>query len=145
MKIKVRTVVVILVLLLSVSCGVSSRNSELSLPNSDIAASIVGSWDVVHMSQSPVPLEDIPQSKLVSGRLEFKRDGTFEGAVTMHSGPEETRLVGTYQVDGDVITIHNSLNNSTTKSKARLVRDYLVLEPVTREALSYIFYYRRIK
>jgi len=141
----VRTAVFVLILLLLVSCSSSTPNSEVSPPNSDIGALIVGSWDVVHMSNTPIPLDEIPQSRLASGRLEFRRDGTLEGSVSVRGVPQETRLVGTYQINEDVVTIHNNLNNSTTKSKARLVKDYLVLEPVTGEPLSYIFYYRRIK
>ncbi len=97
------------------------------------------------MSQTPIPLDSIPKSGLASGRMEFKLDGTFEGKLSMSGTQQEMNLSGTYQVDKDVVTIHNSLNNSTTKSKVVLWEDYLALEPATPEEFSYTFYYKRIK
>jgi hypothetical protein len=97
------------------------------------------------MSQTPIPLDSIPKPGLASGRMEFKPDGTFEGKLSLSGTQQEMNLSGTYQVDKDVVTIHNSLNNSTTKSKVVLWEDYLALEPTTPEEFSYTFYYKRIK
>jgi hypothetical protein len=116
-KQKVRTVMFILLVSLASSCTLSSPKPDLPARNSDIRTSIVGSWEVVHMSETPVPLNDIPHSRLASGRMDFKADGTFDGNVFMRGRPQGTSLAGTYEIDGDLLTIHNSSNNSTTKSK----------------------------
>ncbi len=133
---KNRTLLSVLILLITISCNLSRRNSG-------IGESVVGAWTIVHMSKTPIPVDNLPKSKLASGRMEFKEDGTFEGTLSMPGLTQETSLNGNYQVEGNIITIYNSLNKSTTKSKMRFEKNYLVLEPITDEPLSYAMYYRR--
>jgi len=97
------------------------------------------------MSTAPVPMDSMPASKLGNGRMEFKDDGTFTGTLSMPGLPQETSIDGTYQVDGDVLTMNNNLNKSTTKSKLRFESDYMALEPITEEPLAYVMYYKRVK
>jgi hypothetical protein len=134
----VRTLLCIFLTLLIISCSLSRQGSGND-------QSIVGAWEVVHMSVDPVSVDNLPASKLAGGRVEFKKDGTLEGVVSMPGVPEGMRISGTYRVDGDVITINNDMNKSTTQSRMRFEKDYLVLEPITREPLTYAMYYRRIK
>ena len=135
---KVQTLLCVLIWSLVVSCNLSCRNSGAD-------QSILGTWEIVHMSKSPVPVDNLPASKLASGRMEFKGDGTFEGQVSMPGVPEGTPMSGTYQVEGDVITLNNSQNKSTTKSKVRFEKDYVVLKPLTPGPFSYSMYYKRVK
>jgi hypothetical protein len=134
----VRMRLCIFLTLLIITCSLSCHGSGGD-------QSIVGAWEVVHMSIDPVSVDNLPSSGLAGGRMEFKEDGTLEGAVSMPGVPQGMRISGTYRVDGDVITINNDTNKSTTQSRMRFEKDYLVLEPITREPLAYAMYYRRIK
>jgi hypothetical protein len=134
----VRTLLCVLVTLLVIGLALSCRGSGAG-------QSIVGTWEIVHMSEAPLAVDDLPANKLASGRMEFRGDGTFVGVVSMPGAPRGTNIGGTYSVEGDVIAITNSLNKTTTKSKMRFEKDYLVLEPITRESLSYATYYKRAR
>jgi hypothetical protein len=135
---KNRTLLTVLILLITISCNLSRRNSG-------IGESVVGAWEIIHMSMTPVPVDNLPESKLASGRMEFKEDGTFAGTLSMPGVTQETSVNGHYQVVGNIITIENGLNKSTTQSKMRFEKNYLVLEPITQEPSSYAMYYRRIR
>lgn len=133
-----RTLLCVLVMLFTMSCNLSRQGSGT-------VQSVVGEWEIVHMSKTPVALDNLPESKPAIGRMEFKGDGTFEGTISMPGVPPGTNISGTYQIAGDVITINNSLNKSTTRSKLRFEREYMVLEPVTQEPFSFTLYYKRVR
>ena len=131
--------------LLCVSAVLFVVGCNLSCRSRDAGQSVVGAWEIANMSRTSVPVDDLPSAKLASGRMEFKADGTYAGRMVMPGAPQGVNIAGTYAVEGDVITITNSLTNTSTRSKMRFEKDYLVLEPVTQEPFSYTVYYKRIR
>ena len=106
--------------------------------------SVIGSWQLMGMLKTPFDIDKITETDLMGGTMVFKTDGTFEGEVNYPRSPEHNiAILGTYQVENGILTINNHTNNSTTKSKIKFEKNFMILTPLNPEGL--IAYYRRIE
>lgn len=127
---------ILILLIATVSCG---GISEPSSPEE----SIVGSWKLMGMVKTPVEIERITESDLMTGHLTFRPDKTFDGEIVYPKSPDRnTKVSGTYTVENDVLTITNRSNNSTTKSTLKFEKDFMIGMPLNPEG--FIAYYKRI-
>lgn len=131
-----RFLILIILLVCAVSCGGRSDNNV----NADKA--IIGTWKLLGMTKEPFPLDKITETDLIGGSMTFKDDKTFEGEVVYPKMPEKNlKVSGTYSVEGEILTVNNQANNSTTKSTLRFERDFMIATPETSGA--FIAYYKR--
>ena len=133
---KLPALIPVLCALLITGCGISPNRSE--------DRSIIGVWEIVQMSKVTMPVDKLPKTRLASGRMEFKPGGVFHGILSAPGSPG-TNMTGTYEIKGDIIKIKNSANDSVTESRVSLEKEYLVLEPMTKEPLSYVMYLKRLE
>lgn len=129
--------IISILILFTLSCG--------GIFNSDTPEkSIVGSWKLMGMTKKPFPIEEVTQTDLMGGRLNFKPDKTFDGDVTYPKMPENNlKVFGTYKIENDIITISNQANNSTTESKIKFEKDFMILTPLNPGG--FIAYYKRFE
>ncbi|HLM61875.1 MAG TPA: lipocalin family protein [Pyrinomonadaceae bacterium] len=127
---------ILILLVATVSCG---RVSQSVSPEK----SIVGSWKLMGMVKTPFPIEEVTESDLMTGQITFKPDKTFDGEVVYPKSPDKnTKVFGTYTVEGDILTVSNQANNSTTKSTLKFEKDFMVGTPLNPEG--FIAYWKRI-
>lgn len=127
---------ILIVLIVNIGCGVSKSVST--------EKSIIGSWKLMGMTKKPFDIEKITETDMIGGRMTFKPDNTFDGEVTYTKYPDKNvKAFGTYTIEGEILTITNQGNNSTTKSTFRFEKDFLIAKPLNPEAS--IMYYKRIE
>jgi len=127
---------ILILLIVTVDCG---GVSESVSPEK----SIVGSWKLMGMVKTPVEIERVTESDLMTGNLTFKSDKTFDGEVIYPKSPDKnTKVSGTYSVENGILTISNKANNSTTKSTLKFEMDFMIGTPLNPEG--FIAYYKRI-
>ncbi|MGB7210720.1 MAG: hypothetical protein WBD27_18845 [Pyrinomonadaceae bacterium] len=121
---------ILLILVMAMSC---SGNAP-SVPNEK---SVIGSWKLMGMLKTPIDIEKVTETDFMSGFMNFKADGTFEGEISYPKFPDKTvRASGTYLVENDIITISNPGNNSVTKSTIRFEKDFLIFTPLNPEGFT---------
>lgn len=104
---------------------------------------IVGSWKLVGMSKTPVEVDKVPQDGKIGGTMDFKSDKTYESKITVPGIFDEgIKTSGTYKVEGDILTTTNKENTSTTKSKIRFEKDYLIISSTDASDTSTMYYKR---
>jgi hypothetical protein len=127
---------ILILLVLTVNCGAISN----SVSNEK---SIVGSWKLMGMTKKPFPIDKITKTDLIGGSLNFKSDKTFDGEVTYPKMPDKNmKISGTYAIEGEILTINNQTNNSTTKSTLKFEKDFLIATPLNSDG--FITYYKRL-
>lgn len=95
------------------------------------------------MVKKTFPIEQVTESDLMTGHITFKADKTFDGEVIYPKSPDKnTKVLGTYTVEGDILTISNQGNNSTTKSNLKFEKDFMIGTPQNPEG--FIAYWKRI-
>lgn len=127
---------ILILLIVTASCG---GTSETVSPEK----TIVGSWKLMGMVKTPVEIERVTESELMTGQLNFKPDKTFDGEVVYPKSPDKnTKISGTYTIENGILTISNRANNSMTKSTLKFEKDFMIVTPVNPEG--FIAYYKRI-
>ncbi len=131
----------LLLFLVVIFAAIGCNHTDNSAP-ADKA--IIGTWKLMGMTKESFPIEKITESEMIGGHMTFKEDETFEGEVVYPKTPDKNMKVsGTYSVEGQMLTVNNRTNNSTTKSILRFERDLMIASPETKGA--FIAYYKRIK
>lgn len=96
------------------------------------------------MSPERVSVDRVTVSDLMTGTMNFKDDGTFDGEVVYPRMPDKNlRVSGTYTVHNGTLTIENQTNNSTTRSKLSFEQNFMIATPIDPKGV--IAYYRRIE
>ncbi len=127
---------ILFLFIVTVNCGGVSESISSE-------KSVVGSWKQMGMSKTPVEIERITESELMTGILTFKSDKTFDGEVIYPKSPDKnTKVFGTYSVENGILTISNQANNSTTKSTLKFEKDFMIATPLNSEG--FIGYFKRI-
>ncbi len=127
---------IFILLIVTISC---SGTSETVSPEK----TIVGSWKLMGMVKTPVEIERVTESDLMTGQLNFKPDKTFDGEVIYPKSPDKnTKVSGIYTIENGILTISNRANNSTTKSTFKFEKDFMIATPINPEG--FIAYYKRI-
>ena len=127
---------ILILLVVILSCG---GTVETTSPEK----TIVGSWKLMGMVKTPVEIERVTESDLMTGQLNFKPDKTFDGEVIYPKSPDKnTKVSGTYSVENGILTISNQANNSTTKSTLKFEKDFMIGTPINPEG--FIAYYKRV-
>jgi len=127
---------ILIVLILTVSCNRVSNSASNK-------KSIIGSWKLMGMTKKPFPIDEVTETSLMGGSLNFKPDKTFDGEVTYPQTPDKNlKVYGSYTIENEFLTISNQINNSTTKSTVRFEKDFMVVTPLNPEA--FIAYYKRL-
>ena len=127
---------ILILFILTLSCG---GISDSVTPEK----SIVDSWKLMGMTKKPFPIEEVTESDLMCGSLNFKPDKTFDGEVIYPKTPENNlKVFGTYKIENDIITISNQVNSSVTESKIRFEKNFMILTPLNPDA--FIAYYKRL-
>jgi hypothetical protein len=128
-------------LLIVIFALIGCNRPDISVP-ADKA--IIGKWKLMGMTKEPFPIEKITESDMIGGHMTFKEDKTFEGEVVYPKMPDKNlKVSGTYSVEGQMLTVNNHANNSTTKSTLTFEQDFMIGTPETQGA--FIAYYKRIK
>lgn len=107
--------------------------------------SIIGSWELLQMSRTPVPVDQLHSSESVGGIVEFKLDKTYSGELKLPGSPTKVRMNGAYVLEDGILTLENKENGSIMKSKLHIQNDILTMEPINNEVFSFAFQYRRVK
>ena len=127
---------ILIMLIWSVSCDGTSN----SVSNEK---SIVGSWKLMGMTKKPFPIEEVTENDLISGRMNFKPDKTFDGEVTYPKMPDKNlKVSGSYTIENEILTINNRTNNSATKSTLKFEKDFMIATPLNPDG--FIAYYKRV-
>jgi len=96
------------------------------------------------MSQTEFNIDEVTESDLMGGRITFRGDNTFGGEIIYPQSPDKnTKIYGTYSVEDNSLTIKNEANNSTTTSKIKFEKDFMIATPTKDGA--FISYYKRIE
>jgi hypothetical protein len=127
---------ILILLIVTMSCGGTSETVSAE-------KYIVGSWKLMGMVKTPVEIERVTESDLMTGHLTFKPDKTFDGEVIYPKSPDKnTKVFGTYLVENGILTVSNQANNSTTKSTLKFEKDFMIGTPLNPEG--FIAYWKRI-
>lgn len=131
-----RFLIFIVLIITTISCGKVSESVSFD-------KAIIGSWKLMGMTKKPFPIEEVTETDLMGGSLNFKPDKTFDGEVIYPKKPENNlKVFGTYKIENEIITISNQINSSTTESKIRFEKDFMILTPLKPDG--FIAYYKRL-